>query len=360
MKQKPCSKPFLAFVLSAFMLIFAMVGSMSFSIGSGTLSGGIEGMIDSIGADDVIKDVIIESVQNEEMDGFGEVLKSEAGEQLIETITDEFMGAFFNEGGKVDASAIEESIINVVNSEVDGFLDDYTDELKANPDMAAADSEVLKKLADRYGFKLGAEVYEALDKQVIESGSADSFKEDLKEVVDNEVIGEFKEQLSEQMAEFEVEINKQVEDVHTNSGIDFSMFEKFEKLIDIIKIVGIILLVLTVVMFALQFLIYKKGPYGVFRNGAIVMFIAAIPLMVVSISSVILKLIFVLEPIKEAMLAAEEEGIDLQYLMRELIESMVSPFRTLGIIYIVIVVICAILAFVLKANYKKKCMETAA
>ena len=161
------------------------------------------------------------------------------------------------------------------------------------------------------------------------------------------------------MDDFEVQINKEVENLHTNSGFDFSLFDKFEKLINIIKIVGIVLLVLAVIMFALQFLIYKKGPYGVFRNGAIVLFIAAVPLMVVSISSVILKLVFVLEPVKEALIDAKEAGIDLEYMMRELIESMVSPFRTFGIIYLVLVAVCAILAFVLKINYKKKCMETA-
>lgn len=358
MKQRPCSKPFLAFVLSTFMFIFAMIGSMSFSIGSGTLSGGLEGIAKSIGVDTVAKDAMISIMEQEGMDGFGEILKSEAGNALMDTVTDEFMGAFLNEGGKIDGSAIEEGIMNVVDSEINGFLDGYTDELKANPEMSAADSKVLKELADRYGFNLGAEVYEALDKQLIESGSAQSFKEDLKEVVDKEFVGAFKEEISEQMDDLEVQINKEVEDLHTNSGIDFSLFDKFEKLINIIKIVGIVLLVLAVIMFALQFLIYKKGPYGVFRNGAIVMFIVAIPLMAVSISSVIFKLVFVLEPVKEAMLDAKGAGIDLEFMMRELIETMVSPFRTLGIIYIILVFIFAVLAFILKANFRKKYPKT--
>lgn len=354
MKQKPCSKPFVAFLLSFFMLIFALLGSSCFSIGSGSLSGGLKGMVNSIGVDDMVGDMLSSSMTNSNISGFEEIADSEAGQALINTVTDQFMDAIFTENGTVDSSKIEEKILDVVDSEVDKFIDDYTSEMDSNSTLTASDSQTLKDLSKKYGVALNDNIYNALDKAFNESGGTDKFKEEVKTALDENLLDELEGSLHEQMVKFEEEINTEIDEVHNSGAIDFSLFKKFEQIINIIKISGIVLLVLAAAMFALQFLIYKKGPYGVFRNGAIVMFIAAIPLMLVSMSTIIVNIFLALPPVKEAILDAAASGINLEQMLTEFVTSLVSPFRTLGIIYLVIVVICAVLAFVLKAQFKKK------
>ncbi len=362
MKQKPCSKPFVAFLLSFFMLIFALLGSVLFATGSGSLSGGLETMVNSMDVGALVSDMVVSNLSDSS--NLGNLVQSDEMKEIINIVSDEVVGAMFNEGGTIDSSKIEDKVMDILDSEIDTFLDDYSAEMQGDPSKSAADSDVLKELADKYNFDIPADIYDTLDDVYKESGSANSFKDEVKSTIDNGFLDGFKNELHSEMEKIEGQVNQGIadtqQDLKENSGIDiFGIFEKFETVISIIKICGIVLLVLTVLMFALQFIIYKKGIYGVFRNGAIVMFIAAIPLILIGASTLVTTIIFALPGVSEGLAAAAEKGINIEYMIENFINSIVSPFRILGIVYIVLVVIFAILAFALKPMFKKKYPATA-
>jgi len=346
-KEKICRSRILAFLLSLLMVIFVAATGILISAKTGILKGNFGDLFKSEEVGETLKDLVKESINDEALgDSFAH--KDAVTDELVDGITDVMIDAMFGEEGEVSLDKVEEEINKEIDRRADEMLNEFMSEADtAGDSFSAKDSEFVKKYADEYDVELSDEFYGKLDEYAAGGGEAEkqAFKDSMTSYLDDEVLEEVKQEVADAMTEAEVEINEAVIEFRRSDDLT-SVTNVFDGVSKLVGFALLVMVILSLAMFAFQFMVYKRhGYYAPFRNLAIAFGISSLPCLLMGVMAPF---------VKEVMGTEYVDGMDITAIMDKFVDLILKPFMTVGIFYIVLMVVCIVASIVLKKTMGQK------
>ena len=349
----------LGFFLTFLMVISLITGGILISVKTTILSGSdINDVLENSNIYGTITDVVVSELSADTSDtGLSkEAIEKVFSEEVLKDAAKTMTNAIKNDED-IDLSGVKNQCMDVVKEVSEQAVDDILDEVKNTSDVISIDvlkdNKALQQIESDYNVDVTTVISDYVEdtygSTTVNMADIDveQVKKEAKEALKENVIPTIEKAVDDCIVEVNATVNKQIKDANEEYNISGTI-SLIESILSILTIFMVVTIALSVVFAAVQIgAIYRKCMNRGFRNVSIAAFLSGIVVLLVGIMFNVVKSI--------VMESVGTNADNVERAVGEFMESNIGAISgravTTGIIYIVIAVICMILAIVLKKKY---------
>lgn len=352
----------LGFFLTLLMIFSLIVGGVLISVKTTILNGGdIDEILENTNVYETLTDAFVSELSS---DTAGTGLSKEAvekvfSEEILKGAVQTVTNAIKNNKA-IDLSGVKNECMDIVTEVSEQAVEDILDEIKNTSDVVSIDvlkqNQTLQQIEKDYNVDVTTVISDYVEDTYgsttvnVADIDVDKVKAETKESLKETVIPTIEKVVDDCIVEVNAKVNEQIREVNQEYDIS-NAINQIEGFLGIMTIFIMFTIALSVVFAVVQIAaIYRGCIHKGFRNVSLATFVSGIVVVLVGIIFNILKSI-IMENIGGNADAVERAVGDF---METNISAIGSRAVTVGVVYILLAVVCMVMAIVMKKKYSEK------